>query len=180
MRSCEVSTAKFNIINIYIKKGKYNPEILKWHLDSCCENYTTQRHWPLEVVPSLDNENHVTHQGERWNTQTGSVTVRHNVNVTLRVKRKVYRWKCRLLHLQIVATCRVCSGFSFSAFVTMFQSAAKTLSVATTTAATLTRGTSFSIRRYCQKTPATLRVSEAVSGAKLGANVKVQVTLRAC
>uniref|UniRef100_A0AAQ4QHZ5 asparagine--tRNA ligase n=1 Tax=Gasterosteus aculeatus aculeatus TaxID=481459 RepID=A0AAQ4QHZ5_GASAC len=60
----------------------------------------------------------------------------------------------------------------------MFQSAAKTLSVATTTAATLTRGTSFSIRRYCQKTPATLRVSEAVSGAKLGANVKVQGWVR--
>ncbi|XP_037318283.2 probable asparagine--tRNA ligase, mitochondrial [Pungitius pungitius] len=60
----------------------------------------------------------------------------------------------------------------------MFQSAAKTFSVATTTAATLTRGTWFSIRHYCNKTPARLRVSEAVSGAELGANVKVQGWIR--
>uniref|UniRef100_A0A8C3ABS9 asparagine--tRNA ligase n=1 Tax=Cyclopterus lumpus TaxID=8103 RepID=A0A8C3ABS9_CYCLU len=52
----------------------------------------------------------------------------------------------------------------------MFQAAAKTLS--------LSRGASFSIRRYCFKTPAKLRVSEAVSGAHLGANVKVQGWLR--
>ncbi|XP_075956927.1 asparaginyl-tRNA synthetase isoform X1 [Anarhichas minor] len=56
----------------------------------------------------------------------------------------------------------------------MFQAAAKTLSVA----ATLTRGTSFSLRRYCKKTPAKLRVSQAVAGADLGANVKVQGWVR--
>ncbi|XP_031719354.1 asparaginyl-tRNA synthetase isoform X2 [Anarrhichthys ocellatus] len=65
-----------------------------------------------------------------------------------------------------------------AAFLTMFQAAAKTLSVATTTAATLTRGTSFSLRRYCKKTPAKLRVSQAVAGADLGANVKVQGWVR--
>nr|ACQ58754.1 Probable asparaginyl-tRNA synthetase, mitochondrial precursor [Anoplopoma fimbria] len=55
----------------------------------------------------------------------------------------------------------------------MFQSAAKTLSVAT-----ISRATWFSLRHYCQKAPATLRVSEAVSGAELGANVKVQGWIR--
>ncbi|KAK9521179.1 hypothetical protein VZT92_021008 [Zoarces viviparus] len=60
----------------------------------------------------------------------------------------------------------------------MFQAAAKTLSVATTTAATLTRATSFSLRHYCKKTPAKLRVSQAVAGAELGATVKVQGWVR--
>ena len=60
-----------------------------------------------------------------------------------------------------------------AAFVTMLQAAAKTLSVATTTS--VSRGILLSIRHYCKKTPAKLRVSEAVSGAELGANVKVQV-----
>ncbi|XP_056297002.1 probable asparagine--tRNA ligase, mitochondrial isoform X2 [Pseudoliparis swirei] len=52
----------------------------------------------------------------------------------------------------------------------MLQAAAKTLS--------LSRGASFSIRRYSVKTPTKLRVSEAVSGAQLGGNVKVQGWVR--
>lgn len=58
----------------------------------------------------------------------------------------------------------------------MFQAAAKTLSVASTTS--VSRGI-LSVRHYCKRTPTKLRVSEAVSGAELGANVKVQVTLTA-
>lgn len=61
-----------------------------------------------------------------------------------------------------------------AAFITMFRAAVKTLSVATTTS--VSRGILLSIRHYCKKTPAKLRVSEAVSGADLGAKVKVQVT----
>ncbi|TKS80690.1 putative asparagine--tRNA ligase, mitochondrial [Collichthys lucidus] len=36
------------------------------------------------------------------------------------------------------------------------------------------------VRRYCQKTPSRLRISEAVSGAELGAEVKVQGWVRSC
>ncbi|XP_033968983.1 probable asparagine--tRNA ligase, mitochondrial [Trematomus bernacchii] len=63
-----------------------------------------------------------------------------------------------------------------AAFVTMLQAAAKTLSVATTTS--VSRGILLSIRHYCKKTPAKLRVSEALSGVELGANVKVQGWVR--
>lgn len=62
-----------------------------------------------------------------------------------------------------------------AASVAMFQAAAKTLSV--TTATSVTRGLLLSIRHYCERTPAKLRVSEAFSGAELGAKIKVQVTL---
>ena len=62
-----------------------------------------------------------------------------------------------------------------SAFVTMFRAAAKMLSAAPITP--LSRGILLSIRHYCKRTPTKLRVSEAVSGAELGANIKVQVTL---
>lgn len=58
------------------------------------------------------------------------------------------------------------------AFVTMFQAVAKTLSVASTSS--VSRG--MLIRHYCKKTPTKLRVSEAISVAELGANVKVQVS----
>uniref|UniRef100_A0A8C9WWW2 asparagine--tRNA ligase n=1 Tax=Sander lucioperca TaxID=283035 RepID=A0A8C9WWW2_SANLU len=58
----------------------------------------------------------------------------------------------------------------------MFRAAVKTLSVATTTS--VSRGILLSIRHYCKKTPAKLRVSEAVSGADLGAKVKVQGWVR--
>ncbi|XP_049432248.1 probable asparagine--tRNA ligase, mitochondrial [Epinephelus fuscoguttatus] len=54
----------------------------------------------------------------------------------------------------------------------MFQAAAKTLSV--TTATSVTRGLLLSIRHYCERTPVKLRVSEAFSGAELGAKIKVQ------
>lgn len=57
----------------------------------------------------------------------------------------------------------------------MFQAAAKTLSVASTTS--VSRGI-LSVRHYCKRTPTKLRVSEAVSGAELGANVKVQGWVR--
>lgn len=53
--------------------------------------------------------------------------------------------------------------------VTMFQAAAKTSSVC--------RGILLCIRHYSKKTPTKLRVSEAISGAGLGGNVKVQVKL---
>ncbi|XP_042371869.1 probable asparagine--tRNA ligase, mitochondrial [Plectropomus leopardus] len=58
----------------------------------------------------------------------------------------------------------------------MFHAAAKTLSVATTAA--VSRGVLFSIRHYCRRTPAKLRVSEAVSGDELGAKIKVQGWVR--
>lgn len=57
----------------------------------------------------------------------------------------------------------------------MFQAAAKTLSIASTSS--VSRAILFSLRHYCKKTPTKLRVSEALSGAELGENVKVQVTL---
>uniref|UniRef100_A0A3Q3S626 asparagine--tRNA ligase n=1 Tax=Mastacembelus armatus TaxID=205130 RepID=A0A3Q3S626_9TELE len=53
----------------------------------------------------------------------------------------------------------------------MFQAAAKTLSASC-------QAVSFSIRHYCRKTPTKLRISEALSGAKLGENVKVQGWIR--
>ncbi|XP_069390308.1 asparaginyl-tRNA synthetase [Paralichthys olivaceus] len=55
----------------------------------------------------------------------------------------------------------------------MFQAAAKTLSAAST--ASVSRGLSSSFRYYCEKT---LRVSEALSGAELGTDVKVQGWVR--
>ncbi|XP_022604632.1 probable asparagine--tRNA ligase, mitochondrial [Seriola dumerili] len=58
----------------------------------------------------------------------------------------------------------------------MFQAAAKTFSVAPT--ASVCRGILSSIRQYCKKTPTKLRVSEALSSAELGANVKVQGWVR--
>ncbi|KAM6987916.1 asparaginyl-tRNA synthetase isoform 1-T1 [Tautogolabrus adspersus] len=56
----------------------------------------------------------------------------------------------------------------------MLQAAAKTCSVASTTS----RQILSTIRHYCKKTPTTLRVSEAVSGAGLGGNIKVQGWIR--
>ncbi|KAL7400738.1 hypothetical protein ABVT39_017067 [Epinephelus coioides] len=58
----------------------------------------------------------------------------------------------------------------------MFQAAAKTLSV--TTATSVSRGLLLSIRHYCERTPVKLRVSEAFSGAELGAKIKVQGWVR--
>uniref|UniRef100_A0A3B4YNH3 Asparaginyl-tRNA synthetase 2, mitochondrial n=1 Tax=Seriola lalandi dorsalis TaxID=1841481 RepID=A0A3B4YNH3_SERLL len=58
----------------------------------------------------------------------------------------------------------------------MFQAAAKTFSVAPT--ASVCRGILSSIRQYCKKTPTKLRVSEALSSAELGTNVKVQGWVR--
>ncbi|XP_035010884.1 probable asparagine--tRNA ligase, mitochondrial [Hippoglossus stenolepis] len=55
----------------------------------------------------------------------------------------------------------------------MFQAAAKTLSSASTSS--VSRGISSSLRHYCEKT---LRVSEALTGAELGANVKVKGWVR--
>lgn len=59
-------------------------------------------------------------------------------------------------------------------FFIMFQAAAKTFLASNVP---VSRGISLNIRRYCKKTPITLRISEALSGAELGANVKVKVTL---
>lgn len=56
----------------------------------------------------------------------------------------------------------------------MFQAAAKTFSVAST--ASVSRGILLSVRHYCKKTPTKLRVSDALSGAAVGAKVTVQVT----
>ncbi|XP_041663614.1 probable asparagine--tRNA ligase, mitochondrial [Cheilinus undulatus] len=56
----------------------------------------------------------------------------------------------------------------------MFQAAVKTFSVASTTS----RVVLLNIRHYCKKTPTKLRVSEAVSGAELGANITVQGWVR--
>lgn len=61
----------------------------------------------------------------------------------------------------------------------MFQAAFKTLSVPTAAAASVYRGAfSVAFRRYCKKTSTKLRVSEALSGAQLGADVKVQGWVR--
>uniref|UniRef100_A0A8D2ZJC0 asparagine--tRNA ligase n=1 Tax=Scophthalmus maximus TaxID=52904 RepID=A0A8D2ZJC0_SCOMX len=58
----------------------------------------------------------------------------------------------------------------------MFQAAAKSVSAASASAAS--RGILSSVRRYCDKTPTKLRVSEALSAAELGARVKVQGWVR--
>uniref|UniRef100_A0A3Q1GU53 asparagine--tRNA ligase n=1 Tax=Acanthochromis polyacanthus TaxID=80966 RepID=A0A3Q1GU53_9TELE len=58
----------------------------------------------------------------------------------------------------------------------MFQAVTKTLSVTSTSP--VCRGILLGIRHYCKKTPTKLRVSEALSGADLGANVKVQGWVR--
>lgn len=58
----------------------------------------------------------------------------------------------------------------------MLQAAAKALSLAPTAA--VSRGLAFSARHFCKRTPATLRVCEAVSGAELGQNIKVQGWIR--
>lgn len=64
----------------------------------------------------------------------------------------------------------------------MFQAAFKTLSVpaaAAAAASSVNRGAfSVAFRRYCKKTSTKLRVSEALSGAQLGADVKVQGWVR--
>uniref|UniRef100_M4AM01 asparagine--tRNA ligase n=1 Tax=Xiphophorus maculatus TaxID=8083 RepID=M4AM01_XIPMA len=54
----------------------------------------------------------------------------------------------------------------------MFQTAAKTFSVSAATASSYRRVFSVGLRRYCKKTSTKLRVSEALSGAQLGAAVK--------
>lgn len=61
----------------------------------------------------------------------------------------------------------------------MFQAAFKTLSVPAAAASSVYRGAfSVAFRRYCKKTSTKLRVSEALSGAQLGADVKVQGWVR--
>lgn len=54
----------------------------------------------------------------------------------------------------------------------MFRTAVKTLSLASSTF--ISRAVLGS-RHYCKKIPTKLRVSEAVSGLNVGANIKVQV-----
>uniref|UniRef100_A0A3Q1I3H9 asparagine--tRNA ligase n=1 Tax=Anabas testudineus TaxID=64144 RepID=A0A3Q1I3H9_ANATE len=54
----------------------------------------------------------------------------------------------------------------------MFQTAAKTLSVASSVSRAI------SVRHYCKKTTRKLRISEALLGSELGANVKVQGWVR--
>ncbi|XP_070826323.1 asparaginyl-tRNA synthetase [Chaetodon trifascialis] len=58
----------------------------------------------------------------------------------------------------------------------MLRAVARKLSVSSTTS--VCRGISKIIRHYCQKTPAKLRISEAVSGAETGASVRVQGWVR--
>ncbi|KAM9359771.1 asparaginyl-tRNA synthetase [Symphorus nematophorus] len=58
----------------------------------------------------------------------------------------------------------------------MFRAAAKMLFAATTTP--VSRRILLSVRYYCKRTPTKLRVSEAVSGAEPGANIKVQGWVR--
>ncbi|XP_041796831.1 probable asparagine--tRNA ligase, mitochondrial [Chelmon rostratus] len=58
----------------------------------------------------------------------------------------------------------------------MFRGAARMFSVVTTTS--VCRGILSSIRHYCKKTPTKLRISKALSGAELGANVRVQGWVR--
>ncbi|XP_053176597.1 GRB2-associated-binding protein 2-like isoform X1 [Scomber japonicus] len=57
----------------------------------------------------------------------------------------------------------------------MFQAVVKTLCVASTRS--VSRGI-LCTRHYCKKTPTKLRVSEAISGAELGAHIKVQGWVR--
>lgn len=66
------------------------------------------------------------------------------------------------------------SASETTAFVTMLQSAAKVLSFASATS--VSRGIAAGIRHYCKNTPTKLRVSQALSGAELGSNIKVQVS----
>uniref|UniRef100_A0A3B3YG60 Aminoacyl-transfer RNA synthetases class-II family profile domain-containing protein n=1 Tax=Poecilia mexicana TaxID=48701 RepID=A0A3B3YG60_9TELE len=54
----------------------------------------------------------------------------------------------------------------------MFQTSAKTFSVSAATASAYRRVFLVGLRRYCKKTSTKLRVSEALSGAQLGADVK--------
>uniref|UniRef100_A0A3B3VQ88 asparagine--tRNA ligase n=1 Tax=Poecilia latipinna TaxID=48699 RepID=A0A3B3VQ88_9TELE len=54
----------------------------------------------------------------------------------------------------------------------MFQTSAKTFSVLAATASAYRRVFLVGLRRYCKKTSTKLRVSEALSGAQLGADVK--------
>lgn len=54
----------------------------------------------------------------------------------------------------------------------MFRTAVKTLSLASSSF--ISRAV-FGSRHYCKKIPTKLRVSEAVSGLNVGANIKVQV-----
>nr|XP_046245677.1 probable asparagine--tRNA ligase, mitochondrial [Scatophagus argus] len=58
----------------------------------------------------------------------------------------------------------------------MFRAAAKTFFVVAS--ASVPGRVLLSIRHYCKRTPTTLRVSEAISGAELGANIKVQGWVR--
>ncbi|KAM4567035.1 asparaginyl-tRNA synthetase [Odontesthes bonariensis] len=58
----------------------------------------------------------------------------------------------------------------------MFQGVAKRLTAASFTS--VSRGDLFDFRHYCKKTATKLRVSEALSGAELGENVKVQGWVR--
>ncbi|XP_035766154.1 probable asparagine--tRNA ligase, mitochondrial [Neolamprologus brichardi] len=58
----------------------------------------------------------------------------------------------------------------------MLQSAAKVLSFASATS--VSRGIAAGIRHYCKNTPTKLRVSQALSGAELGSNIKVQGWVR--
>ncbi|XP_071372455.1 asparaginyl-tRNA synthetase isoform X2 [Centroberyx affinis] len=58
----------------------------------------------------------------------------------------------------------------------MFQAAAKMFVLAPNVS--VSRGILLSIRHYCKKTPTKLRVSEALSGGELGANIKVQGWVR--
>ncbi|XP_008424626.1 asparaginyl-tRNA synthetase isoform X2 [Poecilia reticulata] len=60
----------------------------------------------------------------------------------------------------------------------MFQTAAKTFFVSAATASAYRRVFLVGLRRYCKKTSTKLRVSEALSGAQLGADVKVQGWVR--
>lgn len=68
------------------------------------------------------------------------------------------------------------SASETTAFVTMLQSAAKVLSFASATS--VSRGIAAGIRHYCKNTPTKLRVSQALSGAELGSNIKVQGWVR--
>lgn len=58
----------------------------------------------------------------------------------------------------------------------MLRAAAKAFSAASTGA--VSRRVTTAVRHYCKNTPTELRVSEALSGADLGANVKVQGWIR--
>lgn len=68
------------------------------------------------------------------------------------------------------------SASETTAFVTMLQSAAKVLSFASATS--VSRGIAAGFRHYCKNTPTKLRVSQALSGAELGSNIKVQGWVR--